>query len=501
MKNLAILAIALSVFTPNQQQQTAVEKSNAQARQVVEAGIKAMGGLEELQKINDVTREFSGIRSDEGQGAQPVWPRVAEPPAINKPRMKSVRDIRGGRAYDEIEDVIFGGQPIKFRNVLTGATAFVTSETAKNIRVLPPAVLNNSRTARARRHPEGLLLAAWNRIEALRWIGEGGFNGQKQRVIGFADADGAQISMYFDANTNLLTKTEWLTDDPILGDITNEAVYTDWRRVEKVMLPFRYTDRYAGSTLQDIRATSITLNTGVADSLFVMPEDYAKLEPPPPGPTVKKLADDVYALLGSYNSLFVVFKDYVLVVEAGANNRATAASIAEIKKVALNKLIRYLVATHFHFDHLGGIRSYVAEGTTIVTTATAKSVIERAVKATHSMRPDALSRNPKTAVIETMMDGKRVFDDGVHKVELYRFANPHVGDMIIAYLPKEKVLIEADMLDLPEAGSPTAGDDTADLANQIEKLRLQVETLIPVHGRLGTMADLRTAVGARISKK
>ncbi|HEX6650533.1 MAG TPA: hypothetical protein VF075_13375, partial [Pyrinomonadaceae bacterium] len=99
------------------------------------------------------------------------------------------------------------------------------------------------------------------------------------------------------------------------------------------------------------------------------------------------------------------------------------------------------------------------------------------------------------------MDGKRVFDDGVHKVELYRFASPHVAEMIIAYLPKEKILFEADMLDIPEAGSPTPGDDTVDLANQIEKLGLQVETLIPVHGRIGTIADLRTAVGAKISKK
>ena len=179
MKKLALLALALSVITSaNQQQKTAVEKSQTQAKEVLEAGIKAMGGLEELQKITDVTRDFSGIRSDEGQGAQVVWPRVAEPPATNKPRMKSVRDIKGGRAFDEIEDVIFGGQPIKFRNVLSGNTAFAISETAKNIRVLPPAAINNSRVSRFRRHPEGLLLAAWNRIEALRWIGEGEFNGQ-----------------------------------------------------------------------------------------------------------------------------------------------------------------------------------------------------------------------------------------------------------------------------------------------------------------------------------
>jgi len=73
-----------------------------------------------------------------------------------------------------------------------------------------------------------------------------------------------------------------------------------------------------------------------------------------------------------------------------------------------------------------------------------------------SRKPDVLARNPKAAVIETL-DTRRVFDDGVHKVELYRFANPHCGEMIVAYLPKEKILLEADMLDIPEVGSPSAG--------------------------------------------
>ncbi|HEY6660431.1 MAG TPA: hypothetical protein VI031_04790, partial [Pyrinomonadaceae bacterium] len=342
MRKLAVILIACGLINTTQAQKTAVEKSYLQAREVLEAGINAMGGLEELQKITDVTREFAGVRSDEGQGAQPVWPRVAEPPATNHPRVKSVRDSRGGRAFDEVEAVIFGGQPLKFRGVIAGTTAFATSETAKNVRVLPAAAVNNIRAGRFRRHPEGLLLTAWNRPEALRWIGEGEFAGRKQRVISFSDADGAQVSIYFDAASNLPTKTETLNDDPILGDVVLETVYADWRPVEKVMLPFHYIDRVGGSRLEETKATSITLNTHPPDSLFAVPEDYAKVEPPPPGPTVKKLAEDVYALLGSYNSLFVVFKDHVLVVEAGSNNRYSAASIAEIKKIAPDKPIRYL---------------------------------------------------------------------------------------------------------------------------------------------------------------
>lgn len=509
MKKLTITLLALVVASglitgpikATQQQKTPVEKSYLQAQAVLDAGIKAAGGIEELRKITDVTRELSGTRSDEGQGMQPVWPRVTEPPVLTRPRVKSVRDIRGNRTFDETEGVIFGGQRLHFKAVIAGPNGFGISELSKEMRVLPPPAVNNARAARFRRDPESSLLAALNRPETLRWVGEGEFAGRKQRVVSFADVDGTQVSLYFDAGTNLLTKTEYLNDDPVLGDVVVETIYSDWRPVEKVVLPFRYIDRVGGSVLQDLRVSSLTINTHPPDSLFAMPEGYTKVEAPPPGgPTVKKLADDVYALVGNYNSLFVVFKDQVLVVEAGANSRYTAACIAEIKKVAPDKPIRYLVSTHFHFDHLGGVRSYIAEGTTIVTTPTAKSVIERLATASHVMRPDALSRNPKPPIVETIGE-TRVFDDGVHKLELYRLANPHAGEIIIAYLPNEKILFEGDMLDISESGRSIAGDDTIDLAKQIERLGLRVETIVPVHGRVGTIADLRSAVSDRISKK
>lgn len=491
-----VILVTTALISNGQQSKTAVEKSFLQAREVLDAGIKAMGGLQELQNIADITRELSGIRSDEGQGAKPVWPRVEEPPVTNRPKAKSVRDIRGGRTYDDTESLIFGGQPVKFRNVLTGQYAFSTSEISKNIREVPAFAINNSRAFRFRRHPEGLLLAAWSRPEVLRWIGDGEFKGRKQNVISFTDSDGSLTSMYFDAETKLLTKTESLSDDPIFGDTIVEAVYDDWKQVGKVLLPFRYIDRVAGSTLQDLHASTIVVNTKPPDSLFAQPEGYEKVVPSPGGPSVKKLADDVYAIVGGYNSIFVVFNDYVLVAEAGANSRSTAAAIAEIKKIAPNKPIRYLISTHFHFDHLGGVRSYIAEGSTIVTTQSARSVIERAATATHFMRPDRLSMEPKAPVIETIND-KRVFEDGKHRVELYKITSPHVAEMILVYLPNEKVLLEADILDIPEAGTPPAGDDTVDLANQLQKLGLAVDTIVPVHGRIGTLADLKLAVSNR----
>lgn len=476
-----------------QRRESVIEKSSQRAREVLMLGIKALGGVEALQKIEDVTREMSGTRMDEGQGMEPVLPRVGNPPQTNHPKLKSVRDVRGQRALDETEDVIFGGQPIKSRVVVAANAAFFVSEVTKSVRLPPPPAVAAFRAARFRRYPETLLLAVMNRPETLRWLGEGEADGRPQNVISFADADGSEVALYFDSKTNLLTKTETLADDQVLGDTALETIYGDWRQVEKLMLPFRITDRVGGVVQQELQTSSITLNSHPPDSLFVMPEGYAKIDPAPPVPTVKKLADDVYAILGPYNSLFVVFKDHVLVVEAGFNNRYSRASIDEIKKVAPDKPIRYLVSTHFHFDHLSGVRSYIAEGATIVTTASAKKVIEYAAAAPHLMRPDALARGPRRPVVETFKD-KRVFDDGTHRVELYQISSPHVGEMIVAYLPKERLLFEADMLDIPEAGIPPAGDDTADLAQQVKRLGLDVAQIIPVHGRMGTSADLEQAL-------
>ena len=110
------------------------------------------------------------------------------------------------------------------------------------------------------------------------------------------------------------------------------------------------------------------------------------------------------------------------------------------------------------------------------------------------MRPDALSRSPRAPVIETLK-GKRVFDDGAHRVELYEFSNPHCAEMIIAWLPKEKILFEADMLDITYPDHiGKGGEDTAALLEKILELGLAVERIVPAHGQLGTMGDLRRAV-------
>jgi len=270
-----------------------------------------------------------------------------------------------------------------------------------------------ARVNRSIRYPEILLPIVWDRLETLRYLGESQYEGQKQLVITFAHQNGAQISLYFNAQTALFTKSEILSGHPVLGDAAEELVYDDWRPVGKLTLPFRYISKVGGVILQDLRATSITVDARLDESLFVAPEGLAKVERTPPGRKVVKPGEDVYLAPGDYNSVFVAFNDHILALEAGSDNQSSANVIAQIKETAPGKPIRYLVSTHFHFDHIGGVRSFTAEGTAIVTTPDAKSVIERAAAAAHTIRLDALSRSPRAPVIETLK-GKRVFDDGAH---------------------------------------------------------------------------------------
>ena len=163
---------------------------------------------------------------------------------------------------------------------------------------------------------------------------------------------------------------------------------------------------------------------------------------------------------GSHNSLAVEFKDYVTVIEGPLNQQRSNAVIAEVKKTFPNKPIRYLVNTHHHFDHLGGVRTYVAEGATVITDARNRNFYNRVVLAPQprSLQPDRLSTRPfaPTGPGELAVQGftdQYTISDGNETIELYHVDGlNHSDNMLVAYLPKEKILVNADLYSPPAAG-------------------------------------------------
>src|SRR5213078_800190 len=213
--------------------------------------------------------------------------------------------------------------------------------------------------------------------------------------------------------------------------------------------------------------------------------------------TQEKLGDGLIRLTtgaGSYDSIIVEFKDYVMMLEAGQSEARALAYVAEIKKLVPNKPIRYVWNSHPHSDHTGGLPVLVAEGATIVTQKNNVKFLEKALNTPRTLLNDTLAKNPKKAKIEAVSE-KKVYSDGTRTVEIYHVSPvPHSNGLMIAYMPKEKVLFQGDFTVTP--GQP-ANDHVKALAPILEKLNLDFDRYIPVHAAAGpqTKADFWKSLG------
>lgn len=493
---LLLLQVSTSVIA---QQPTAAQRSYQQARRVLDDAIAAHGGEEALRAIKDFTLKEKGklharYQSPNGDG----------PFAVGTSEETLIVDTERGLVFDELKtsNAGFNNWNLTVIKGTEGQNYDMWSRTATPI--VNPSV-NNFR-GQIRRLPPFVVIEALDRAATLRYLGEDVIDGKKQKVISVLRPDNQQLSLSFDAQTNLLTRYGYIYADPLTGDSEIAQTYSGYRTVGKVKIPSGRVLYNSGGVVQETEFTEVQLNTKPAESLFVGPEGFEKLAAPPatpPPPAVSKIAEDVYLLQGlaggTHNTLFVAFNDHILVLEAPeqiiyGNNSVQA--LTKIKETVPGKPIKYLVLTHHHADHAGGFREYVGAGATIVTTASTKKFLEGAVKAESSLLPKVPAQK---LMIETIANKKRVFQDDKHVVEIYDIGpNPHSNEILVAYLPKEKILFQADLLNPAANGTiPIAQDTTVSFAERLKQMGLEVEKIYGVHGRAATPEELWTSIEKR----
>ncbi len=475
------------------------------AKAVLDAGVKAMGGLEALRGVRTVRRQLAGEWIGSGQHPRPYpvsAPTLTIPPANARDRHLSFLDYAGNRWLDEAIESDLKGDFNTRSNAVTESSGFeiITYRNEKPFyRAFSPDDARSLYVRRFRRYPEGALRMALGRPETLEWVGTGREFGRQQQVISFADSTGTRVLLYFDEATHLLTKSEVVREHAIAGDSSAEVIYQDYRPVGSLQLPFHYIDRVAGVPTEEMRASSIALDEALPEGRFRPPQeqDVVLMAKDPSEPVVQKLGENLYVIRGPYNIVFTAFRDHIVVVEAPLNSRYAETCLELIRATIPDKPIHYLVATHFHYDHVAGVRPYVAEGIPILTTPDAKAVIEQVASSRRTMYPDALSRTPQEPKIEALT-GPKVLDDGSNRVELYDLGpSDHIAQMLVAYFPKEKLLFEADVWDPSSLELPLGWSDTLHLARKIEELGLQVERIIPVHGIPATMEAMKRGIAIR----
>ncbi len=292
---------------------------------------------------------------------------------------------------------------------------------------------------------------------------------------------------------NLITRVETRIDNTMLGDMLLEALYSGYRDYGGIQFPSRIVERQGGHPTLDITVSSVQPNG--ASGLEV------KVNPPAGegGQAAKseRLGDGVWLITAGLNSVLVEFSDHLVVVEGLGNDARSHAVMAEVKRLAPSKPIRYLVNTHAHFDHAGGVRAFAAEGVTILTHELNKPFFEKIFALPRRINPDSLATSNRKTLVEGV-GARRVLTDGAQTLELHHIrGNLHNDGLLMAYLPKERILIQADAFH-PRPGAkpyPAPPPFVVNFYENIERLKLDVAQVLHIHGGADPIAVVAKAAG------
>ena len=319
--------------------------------------------------------------------------------------------------------------------------------------------------------------------------GKGGtevtFMSGKYKVVGTINSQG------------MVTKVDTWTPSPVLGDMLLETVYSDYKDFSGVKFPTHIVQNQGGHPVLDLTVTDV--KTNVANAALTAPDAVKNAKAPPVVAASQKLADGVWFVGGgSHNSVIIEYPAFIAVVEAPLSEERSLAVIAEAKKLVPNKPIKYLINTHHHWDHSSGVRTYVAEGATVITSEMNKAYYEKDWKAPRTLEPDMLAKSPKKATFITVKDSYSLTDGG-RTLDLHLTqGDMHNAGILFGYMPKEKILIEADDFTPPAPGAsliPSTMNFGNILLDNVQRLKLDVQTIAPLHGRVVPYSEFPKALG------
>lgn len=504
---------------------------DADARAALLASLKAMGGenLKTLEysgagfssligqqfdidggwptyEVVDYTRriDFDAKWSREDytrrQGSYPTFGRVPMP----EQRITSV--VNGAHAWDIRDDM-----PVALTRPYLDGVPF------NELRQLELAIT-----------PHGFLKAALAASDAtaikVRLVGASDFGlSQFDRtvtIVSFTFLGKYKINGHINDQNLVELVGTWFAN-PVYGDMDYELRYTQYQDVGGIKFPMLLHTHQGDPRLNpahnyyEYKVTSVKPNAPV--TTLPVPDAVRTAVVPPARVESRLLAPGVWLLGGgTHNSLLVEFRNYLAVVEAPNNEARSLAVIAEAYRLVPGKPIQYVINTHHHFDHIGGLRTFLSQGTTIVTHEMNKPYYLDILfhPSPRTLQPDRMAQyspmywiSRRPAPIETVAGEVRGtaqygLGDADRMLQLfhvqdmaYELGDPsyrqghHSPDMLIAYLPKEQILLNADLYSPPAPGAPPSAGPTATmktLQQNIRKLKLEVAQHVPIHGRVGT---------------
>ena len=354
-----------------------------------------------------------------------------------------------------------------------------------------------------------LLVKAMNEPAKVRAAGSQRLGQQSLPAVSYTDGP-TTFTILFDPKTHLPAAIRTRDDDNINGDSNFDLMLADWKPVGRVQIAHSLSYRVNDVEVAKLTYREVSANPTLTADTYAVP-DAVKASAKPPatkdvpyqwvlrrlfltrftdsdniifangaGLKLVELAPNVQHVEGgTANNLIIAMKDHLIIFDAPYGELQSRWVIDAAKMKYPGKPIRYLVLTHHHMDHTGGMRAYVAEGATVIVPDQVKSYFEQVAKTPHTLAPDALARDMKSANIIGVTDQMALKDDTV-EINLHNIPNPHSDGMIIGHVVKENVVWVTDIWSPGRDASRTPG--VLAVGEAVKKLGIKDATFAGGHG-------------------
>jgi len=470
-RTVLVLVVAIAGCTPPTAEQ-----------QFVNDAMTALGGRNRVEAVKTLTIDGEGLNYNLGQDMKP---EAATQTFAISAYQRQIDIVNGRQRVRQTRTPKFtyfqGPQPQTQILALDGEVAFNINPAGQASRLA--ALAATDRRHDLYHHPLKLLRSTLDPKTTLAGLRTAG----AVRQADIKTAAGPLLTLTIDAAGVPLSISS-KAYHANLGDVVMTTTFGDWQDVSGLKLPGRFTTKVDEFTTTEIRATAQTIDTDVGDlaaSAAIAATPAAA--PPAPNVNIEPLGKGVWRLAGqSHHSVLVELSDHLMLIDAPQSEARTLAVIAAAKQIVPNKPLTQLVTTHHHFDHTAGLRAAIAEGMTVITHAGNKAWAENMAKRSHSMQPDTLAKNATRLEVEGVDDAREIKDQGM-TVRLYHVAgNPHTDTMLMAYFPRDRLLVEVDAYSPGGTYQPYA----ANLLENIQKRNLRVDTIVSLHGANAPFAEL-----------
>ncbi|MEM7280738.1 MAG: MBL fold metallo-hydrolase [Pseudomonadota bacterium] len=486
--------------------------SYQQALKIVQDALENHGGIERLRE-SGVTIELQGTfdLAARFQG------RSASKPEPTPIKEWIAMDLVGNNLAYDIDWFNYFSSNQKLREIYDseGRLLFLDHRT-KVGGYLPRETVVDAQLRLARVLPNLLLADALKQRKSLRNIGESREKHRSFHRVSYSTTAGNVLTLWIDKRYDLLSKASAIIDMPLLGDAQIEWYWDEYNSSEDLRLPNRYQVYLSGTLMKNV-AMSVGLGTKAED--FLPPDDYSVFPPPeslsplsdyiPYGarePVVDTLSAGVYMvrdLRSGFRLLFVEFEEFALAVDAPSGwyemqqippmnwsygdgtSDLGEKYLRAIKATIPDKPLKYLVLTHHHSDHIGGLRPFLSKNVEILAGENAAKLARQASKASHSLdASDNYGSDHKPNI--TIVKGLQIIKDRTMAVQLIELpdGNPKADNYLMVYLPKQKLLYStAFIYPVPESAFPPPESINLSVyfVQWLDRSGLDVEQIYNVH--------------------